>query len=46
MATAVFLITNVLYGIAAAIPVSAVVFVVLGISWFAIPVFRRVEDAS
>jgi hypothetical protein len=46
MATAVFLITNVLYGIAAAIPVSAVVFVLLGISWFAIPVFRRVEDAS
>jgi hypothetical protein len=44
MATVVFLITNVLYGIAAAIPVSAVVFVVLGISWFAIPVFRRVED--
>jgi hypothetical protein len=44
MATVVFLITNVLYGGAAAILVSFVVFVVLGISWFAIPVFRRVED--
>jgi hypothetical protein len=46
MATVVFLITDVLYGIAAAIPVSAIVFVVLGISWFAIPVFRRVEDTT
>ncbi len=44
MATVVFLITNVLYGITAAIPVSVVVLVVLGVSWFAIPVFRRVED--
>ena len=44
MATVVFLITNVLYGIAAAVPVSLGVLVVLGISWFAIPVFRRVED--
>ena len=46
MATVVFLITDVLYGIAAAIPVSVVVLIVLGVSWFAIPVFRRVEDAS
>ena len=44
MATVVFLITNVLYGVGAAIPVSLVVLVVLGFSWFAIPVFRRVED--
>jgi len=46
MATVVFLITDVLYGIAAAIPVSVVVLIVLGVSWFAIPVFRRVEDAN
>ena len=46
MATVVFLITNVLYGVAAAIPVSIVVLLVLGFSWFAVPVSRRVEDAS
>jgi hypothetical protein len=46
MATVVFLITNVLYGVVAAIPVSLVVLLVLGFSWFAIPVFRRVEDAG
>jgi uncharacterized protein DUF6328 len=45
-ATVVFLITDVLYGIAAAIPVSVAVLIVLGVSWFAIPVFRRVEDAT
>ena len=44
MATVVFLITNVLYGAVAAIPVSLVVLAVLGFSWFAVPVFRRVED--
>jgi hypothetical protein len=46
LATVVFLITNVLYGVVAAILVSLVVLLVLGFSWFAIPVFRRVEDAS
>jgi hypothetical protein len=46
MATVVFLITNVLYGVVAAIPVSLVVLLVLGVSWFAVPVFRRVEDAD
>ena len=46
MATVVFLITNVLYGAAAAIPVSLAVLAVLGSSWFAIPVFRRVEDTD
>lgn len=45
MAAVVFLITNVLYGITAAILVSVLVLVVLGVSWFAIPVFRRVEDS-
>lgn len=44
MASVVFLITNVLYGIGAAISVGGVVFVVLGLSWFAVPLFRRVED--
>lgn len=46
MATVVFLITNVLYGVVAAIPVSLIVLFVLGFSWFAVPVFRRVEDAG
>jgi uncharacterized membrane protein YesL len=45
MAAVVFLITNVLYGVVAAIPVSLIVLLVLGFSWFAVPVFRRVEDA-
>jgi uncharacterized membrane protein len=44
MATVVFLITNVLYGAGAAIAVSLAVLLVLGFSWFAVPVFRRVED--
>ncbi len=46
MATGIFLITNVLYGVVVAIPVSLVVLLVLGFSWFAIPVFRRVEDGD
>ena len=45
MATVVFLITSVVYSAAAAIPVSLAVLVVLSVSWFAIPVFRRVEDS-
>jgi hypothetical protein len=45
MASVVFLITNVLYGMAAAVPVGIVVFALLGFAWFAVPVFRRVEDA-
>lgn len=45
MASVVFLITNVLYGIGVAIPVGLAVLLVLGLSWFAIPVFRRVDDA-
>ena len=44
MGTVVFLITNVLYGARAAIAVSLAVLLVLGLSWFAVPVFRRVED--
>jgi uncharacterized membrane protein YesL len=44
MASVVFLITNVLYGIEAAVPVALVVLAVLGFSWFAIPLFRKVEE--
>ena len=44
MASVVFLITNVLYGMGAAIPVALVVLGVLGFSWFAVPLFRKVED--
>ena len=44
MTSVVFLITNRLYGTAAAIPVSIAVFAVLGFTWFAIPLARKVED--
>jgi uncharacterized membrane protein len=37
MACVVFLITNVLYGIGAALPVTLVALGVLGFSWFAVP---------
>jgi Na+/melibiose symporter-like transporter len=37
MASVVFLITNVLYGIAAAVPVSLVAFALLAFSWFVGP---------
>jgi hypothetical protein len=42
MASVVFLITSVLYGMGAAIPVAVVVLAVLGFSWFAVPLFRKV----
>lgn len=44
MTSVVFLITDRLYGTAAAIPVSIAVFAVLGFTWFAIPLARKVED--
>jgi uncharacterized membrane protein len=44
MASVVFLIANVLYGLAAAVPVALAVMAMLGVSWFAVPVFRRVDD--
>lgn len=44
MASVVFFITNVLYGIWAAVPVGLVVLAVLGFSWFAVPLSRKVED--
>ena len=37
MASVVFLITSVLYGIGAAVPVALVALAVLGFSWFAVP---------
>jgi hypothetical protein len=46
MASVVFLITNVLYGLAAAVPVALVCLGVLGFSWFAVPLFWSAEDAD
>ncbi len=46
MASVVFLITNVLYGIAAAVPVALVCLAVLGFSWFAVPLFWSRNDAD
>jgi uncharacterized protein DUF6328 len=43
MASVVFLITNVLYGIEAAVPVALVALALLGFSWFAVPLFKKVE---
>jgi uncharacterized protein DUF6328 len=45
MASVVFLITNVLFGTAVAAPVAVVVLVILGGAWFAVPVFRKVDEA-
>jgi hypothetical protein len=44
MASVVFLITNVLYGVGAAIAVALIVLAVLGFSWFGVPLFRKVEN--
>ena len=46
MTSVVFLITNLLYGVAAAIPVSLAVLVVLGFTWFAVPLLRKVEESD
>jgi hypothetical protein len=46
MASVVFLITNVLYGIVAAVPVALVCLAVLGFSWFAVPLFWSGDDAD
>ncbi len=45
MASVVFLITNVLYGVGVAVSVALVALAVLGFTWFAVPLFRKVEDA-
>jgi uncharacterized membrane-anchored protein len=46
MASVVFLITNVLYGIAAAVPVALVCLAVLTFSWFAVPLFWGGHDSE
>lgn len=45
MASVVFLITNVLYGIGTAVPVAVVVLAILGFAWFGVPLLRKVEDS-
>jgi hypothetical protein len=44
MASVVFLITNRLYGLGPAVPVALVVLALLGSAWFAVPLYRKVED--
>lgn len=44
MASVVFLITNVLYGLAAAVPVALMALAVLAFSWFAVPFLWGSED--
>jgi hypothetical protein len=46
MASVVFLITNVLYGIAAAVPVALVCLAVLAFAWFAVPLFWGGHDSD
>ena len=46
LASVVFLITNVLYGIAAAVLVALIALALLSFSWFAVPLLWRGEDAS
>jgi uncharacterized protein DUF6328 len=46
MASVVFLITNVLYGIAAAIPGALACLAVLGFSWFAVPLLWSGDDTD
>jgi hypothetical protein len=44
MASVVFLITNVLYGLAAALPVALIALAVLGFSWFAVPLIWKDDE--
>ena len=46
MASVVFLIASVLYGIAAAVPVAVVCLAVLGFSWFAVPLLWSRDDSD
>jgi hypothetical protein len=46
MASVVFLITNVLYGIVAAVPVALICLAVLGFSWFAVPLVWSGDDTD
>ncbi len=44
MACVVFLITNVIYGLAAALPVALLALALLGFSWFAVPLIWRGDE--
>jgi hypothetical protein len=44
MTGVVFLITDVLFGTAVAVPVGIVVLTILGFAWFAVPLWRKVRD--
>jgi len=46
MASGVFLITNVLYGVVVALPVAAIVLAVLVACWFAVPLWKKSVDGS
>lgn len=46
MASVVFLITSVMYGIAAAVPVALVALAVLAFSWFAVPLLAKERDSN
>jgi len=46
LASVVFLITNVLYGIAAAVLVALIALALLSFSWFAVPLLWRGEDTG
>jgi hypothetical protein len=46
MASVVFLITDVLYGIVAAVPVALICLAVLGFSWFAVPLVWSGDDTD
>jgi hypothetical protein len=46
MASVVFLITSVLYGIGAAIPVAVIALAVLGFSWFAVPLLAGRDETD
>jgi hypothetical protein len=44
MACVVFLITNVIYGLAAALPVALLTLALLGFSWFAVPLIWKGDE--
>jgi Family of unknown function (DUF6328) len=46
MASVVFLITSVLYGIGAAVPVAVIALAVLGFSWFAVPLLAGHDETD
>ena len=46
MASVVFLITSVLYGLGAAVPVAVIALAVLGFSWFAVPLLAGHDETD